>query len=73
MGEFLQTNGGIIGTVVLVATIFNMVLSGVGKALDLVKDKTATQADNKVAEWILKIATILQKVIDWTSANRAHK
>lgn len=73
MKEFLAQNGGVVGTVVLVAMVLNFVLSGISKGLEAIMDKTATQADNKAFAIVNKIAAVLQKIIDWTSANRAHK
>lgn len=73
MQEFMAQNGGVVGTVVMVAVLLNFILSGLSKAIEVIKDKTTTQADNKAFEIINKIAAVLQKVIDWTSANRSHK
>lgn len=72
MSELIQQNGGLLGFVVMVAMALNLLLSGVSKFLDFIKDKTKTEADNKVAAIIHKIAAVLQKIIDWSSANRPH-
>ena len=64
---------GWVGTMVAVLVGFNLVLSGLSKILDLVKDKTATKIDNKIADYILKMITGIQKALDWLGANREHK
>jgi hypothetical protein len=72
MKEFVSQNGGLLGVVVLVAVVLNFVLSGISKALEMIADKTATQADNKALAIVNKLVLILQKVIDWGSGNRPH-
>jgi len=73
MKEFLAQNGGLLGAIVLVAVCLNLVLSGIAKMLDLIKDKTKTEVDNKIAAILHKVIAVLQKVIDWGSGNREHK
>jgi hypothetical protein len=51
---------------------FNIALSGLKAALDLIKDKTATQVDNKAAEFIGKIAVLLGKALDVIGYNKKH-
>lgn len=72
MTEFIQSQGGLILTVILVATALNLFLSGLGAALDMIKDKTETQLDNQIALVILKITDILKRLVDLLSANRPH-
>jgi hypothetical protein len=72
MKELIETNGGILGFIVMVAMALNLLLSGVSKFLDFIKDKTKNETDNKIAAIVHKIAAVLQKIIDWSSANRAH-
>lgn len=73
MKEFIDTNGGIIATIVVVALAFNAFLSGVSLALEKIKDKTATDKDNKAYEFIGKILNITKWVVDFLSANNEHK
>ena len=60
-------------SVVVALVLFNVAVSAAQKALEIVKDKTSTDADNKVYEFLSKYAGYLQKGIDWISANRQHK
>ena len=48
------------------------ILSGASYTLEKIKDLTATQTDNKIAAVVSKIVALLQKVVDFLSANRAH-
>lgn len=58
-------------TALLVA--FNLILSGVSKILDVIKDKTTTNIDNHTHAFIVKAVAKIQKLIDWLGANREHK
>ena len=60
-------------TIVMWVIALNFLLSGIGKALDVVKDKTKGKADNKAADVVHKATNVLQKVVDFASANRSHK
>ena len=51
---------------------FNLLLSGFHKALEVIKDKTSTDLDNKLYDIVGKIAQVLQKIIDYIGMNRAH-
>lgn len=72
MKEFLSQNGGMVGVVVMVAVALNFLLSGVSKMLEVIKDKTATNLDNRAFIFVNKLTGILSKVIDWSSGNREH-
>ncbi len=72
MKEFLASNGGLLGAFALVAVVLNIFLSGLSKALEVIKDKTATETDNKAYALIQKVMAVLQKVVDWSSGNRQH-
>lgn len=72
MKEFFSQNGGIIAVVSMIALMLNVFLSGLSKALEVIKDKTTTEVDNKAYALIQKIAAVLQKVVDWSSGNRQH-
>lgn len=72
MKEFISSNGGLLAMIVMVAISLNLVLSGISHALEVFKDKTVTDTDNKVHAFIGKVLTVLQKVIDWGSGNRQH-
>lgn len=66
-------DGGMVGMVVMVAVCLNMALSAASKILDLIKDKTASSVDNKIADILHKVLSVLQKLIDFIGMNRAHK
>ena len=51
----------------------NLLLSGIAKILEMIKDKTASQADNKAFDIINKIVHALSKVIDWVAPRTAKK
>ena len=72
MKEFIESQGGIILTVLFVATAFNLLLSGVAATLDFIKDKTPTNADNKAAAFVHKLIDWTKWLTDLLSANRAH-
>jgi len=72
MKEFVSQNGGLLGVVVMLALALNFLLSGISKMLEVIQDKTASTLDNRAVVFLNKVAGILQKVIDWGSANRPH-
>jgi hypothetical protein len=49
------------------------VLQGIAKALEVIKDKTSTQVDNKVAAVLNKVIGAAQWCLDLVSGNLAHK
>jgi hypothetical protein len=51
---------------------FNIMLTGLHKGLDLIKDKTSNQVDNKVAAVLGKIVAMLSKLIDSVGFNPKH-
>lgn len=72
MKEFFAQNGGLLQAVALVLVAVMAVLSGLSKALEVIKDKTSSNLDNRAYEWVNKAASALKVVIDWLSGNRAH-
>jgi len=62
----------LLAKILLAAGMLNIGLSGSGKILDLIKDKTASKVDNKIAKLLHKVSSWLGKIIDWLGANRAH-
>lgn len=59
--------------VILIVVAVNILLSASGKVLDMIKDKTSSDVDNKAAEIVSKVTGFLGKVVDFISANREHK
>jgi len=53
--------------------VFNVAVGAAQKVLEIIKDKTSSEADNKAYDLIAKYAGYVQKAIDWISANRPHK
>jgi len=66
-------DSGLIGIVLMIAIGLNVVLAAASKILDMIKDKTSTQVDNKIALVVSKIALILGKIVDYAGMNRSHK
>lgn len=73
MFEQILANGQMIATVVMVLVCVNIALSAAKQILEKIKDKTASNADNKAYEIISKVSDVLAKVVDWFSANISHK
>jgi hypothetical protein len=71
MLDFL--NAELVGKVLLIMMIVMGCLSGMSLALEKIKDLTESDLDNKIYAVVSKIAGALQKVVDFISANRAHK
>lgn len=51
---------------------FNFFLSGLHKALNVIKDKTKSKIDNKAYAIIGKISEVMQKIVDYIGMNREH-
>ena len=59
---------------VLAAVIaLNVFLTGLYQALDLIKDKTKWDGDNKLHAVLQKVLYYLQKVIEFAQGNPKHK
>lgn len=68
--EWLKTES--MESIIMVVMGINIMLSAAGKILDMVKDKTESNTDNKALVIVNKIAAVLTKLLDWTGANRKH-
>ena len=62
----------LVAQVIMYVVAFNVALGGVKGALDLIKDKTVSQTDNKAAEFLGKISGFLGKLLDILGYNKAH-
>lgn len=51
----------------------NLALSGLKMGLEKIKDVTASQVDNKLYAAVSKVVAVLDKIVDWASANVDHK
>lgn len=65
MNELLDVSSGTLGLVITLVIAVNFVLSGLAKALEVVKDKTESQADNEAHAKLLKVIEVLTRVLDW--------
>lgn len=72
MKEFIEANGGIIAVTVLAMMFFNVVLMGLKSGLELIMDKTKTDADNKVHAFITKVLGVLARGLDLLAGNLKH-
>jgi len=68
MIEWLTNNWDIL----LAVWCANVALTAVSTILDKIKDKTATDVDNKASDFLHTWLPRLQSVIDWLTGNRAH-
>jgi hypothetical protein len=59
-------------TIIMYVMAFNLVVSGLAKALELIKDKTASKTDDKVWYWVDKLAGFSKSIVDFLSANPKH-
>lgn len=59
-------------TILMYVMALNLFLSGLAKALEVIKDKTASKADDKVWYWVDKLAGISKSIVDFLSANPKH-
>lgn len=66
-------NGPQIAMILACVVAMNILLAGAAKALEAIKDKTATDVDNKIYAVISKISGFLSKALDIMGANREHK
>lgn len=73
MSEFLEANGGLLATVLVVVLAMNALLMGIYKTLEVIKDKTSGSGDDKAYAAIGKVIAVLQKIIDFLSGNVSHK
>ncbi len=70
--QFIESSGGVIPATVILMLALNAALTGLKSALEFIKDKTATDADNKAFLVVSKLCGILSGIIDWATANKAH-
>lgn len=68
MTEFIDANGGLIATIVVVVMALNALILGLHKGLELIKDKTKTDADNKLHAATTKIVSVAQKILELLAA-----
>lgn len=59
-------------TILMYVMAFNLFLSGLAKALEVIKDKTSSKTDDKIWYWVDKLAGISKSIVDFLSANPKH-
>jgi len=52
---------------------FNIALTGLKTGVDMIKDKTASQVDNKIADVLGKVCGLLSRLLDAIGFNPKHK
>ena len=62
----------LVAQVLAFVVAFNLALSGIKAGLDLIKDKTASQVDNKAADIVGKAVELLGKILDLIGYNKKH-
>jgi len=73
MTDFFNSVGGIIAGIALIVLAINTALTGIYKALELIKDKTKSEWDNKLYSFLTVFIGWLQKIIEIISANPSPK
>jgi hypothetical protein len=73
MKEFIAANGGLIATAAMAMIAINLVLSGLKAGLEKIKDKTASDVDNKIYAAISAVSGFLSKILDVIGYNPEHK
>lgn len=63
----------LVAQVIVYVVAFNVALTGIKSGLDMIKDKTASQTDNKIADVLGKITGLLSKLADVIGYNKEHK
>jgi hypothetical protein len=71
VAKLLNSQEGIVLFVVMIMIGTNVLLMSALKVLGWIKDKTETQADNKLHALLSKGASVLSKVLAFLSANSA--
>lgn len=70
---YIAANGGIIMAVAGIMFAINLVLSGLKAGLEYIKDKTTTDVDNKIYDFVSTISGFLSKALDVLGYNPKHK
>ena len=73
MKEIISNSGGLLAVILLVMMFTNALLTGLHKALEYIKDKTANKVDNWLYRFTGKASEVVLVVIDIISANKKHK
>lgn len=63
----------IVAQVLMYVVAFNLLLSGLKASLQLIKDKTSTNVDNKVYDFVAKATEFITKALDVIGYNPKHK
>jgi len=66
------SKSALIADIVIYVMAFNVMIMGMQKALDMIKDKTKSNLDNQISAIMHKVTDFLSKGLDWIGANRKH-
>ena len=67
--ELSNSSGGIVALALTFLLASNAFLSGLSKALELIKDKTKTDVDNKAHDFLVNVLSYVQMIIDFLKGN----
>lgn len=70
MGKFIGVDVVAISMWVM---FVNVLLTGIYRSLEIIKDKTASQIDNKAYDVLGKIIAVLMKIVEMVGFNPKHK
>lgn len=71
MLEYLNAHGGLMAVVLSISMMLNIALSAAKQIVELLQDK-ADQGESKLHAILSTALSVLSKLIDWLSANKAH-
>ncbi len=72
MKEFINSNGGMVGAIVLVLVCVNIALTAIKSVLEKLMPTPEKQASSSFYKGVCSVMTILTQAIDWLTGNKAH-
>lgn len=69
--QFLQSMPAVMALLPILFAV-NLMLSGLYKGLDIIKEKTKTKVDDKAAAVLHKASDLIQKLLDMVGYNPKH-
>jgi divalent metal cation (Fe/Co/Zn/Cd) transporter len=73
MKEVVNSNGGLVATVLLLMVSINIVLTAVKAVIEKWEPTEEQQKNSKVLHIITKVLGVTSNVIDWMTGNKEHK
>jgi len=71
--QLLSGEMGFAAQSIAIIAAFNGVLMSIRGVLDVIKDKTSTVIDNKIADGLGMVCGLVAKLVDFLAGNLAHK